>query len=96
MLWFPLAPSWIESFFSTKNLSFTPLQALATHTLVIVAQNNLQSQMMKTKTLLSFVPRLSHAIFNLKANISITHHRRIFNLSLISVVASGELYNKTH
>jgi hypothetical protein len=32
----------LVEFFSTKNLSFTPLRAVATHTHVIVIQINLQ------------------------------------------------------
>jgi hypothetical protein len=35
---FHLLLSWIKSFFSTKNVSFTPLRALATNTFVIVAK----------------------------------------------------------
>jgi hypothetical protein len=62
------------SFCSTKNLSSTPLRALATHILVIVAQNNLQS-LSKTKIMSSFESRLLTRSSTQKL-IPISHHGR--------------------
>jgi hypothetical protein len=71
MLWLLLAPrlNWI---IFSKNLSFRPLCALATHTLVIVAQNNIQS-LSKTKTITSFESKLPTRSSTQKL-IPISHH----------------------